>query len=71
MYDEVQSGCGLTGKMWAYQNYDVKPDIVSFGKKMQVCGIMVGDKVDQVENNVFKEHSRINSCLGWWPCRYG
>ncbi len=64
MYDEVQSGCGLTGKMWAYQNYDVKPDIVSFGKKMQVCGIMVGDKVDQVENNVFKEHSRINSTWG-------
>ena len=64
IFDEVQSGLGVTGKMWAYQNYDVKPDIVAFGKKMQVCGIMVSKKIDSVENNVFVESSRLNSTWG-------
>ena len=39
MYDEVQTGFGLTGKFWAFEHY-VKPDIVAFGKKAQVCGMM-------------------------------
>src|SRR6266850_1424688 len=33
IYDEVQSGVGLTGKMWAYQHFAVEPDIFCFGKK--------------------------------------
>ena len=35
--DEVQTGIAMTGKMWAHQHY-VIPDIISFGKKTQVCG---------------------------------
>lgn len=64
IYDEVQSGVGLTGKMWAHEHYDVKPDIISFGKKMQVCGILSGERVHEVSNNVFVEKSRINSTWG-------
>jgi L-lysine 6-transaminase len=64
IFDEVQSGMGVSGKMWAYQHYGVEPDIVAFGKKAQVCGIMVGKKIDEVENNVFVESSRINSTWG-------
>ncbi|RZK81023.1 MAG: L-lysine 6-transaminase [Pedobacter sp.] len=66
IYDEVQTGVGLTGKFWCHQNYSnlARPDIVAFGKKMQVCGILVGNKVDQVEGNVFKVSSRINSTWG-------
>ncbi len=64
MMDEVQSGMGVTGKWWAHQHYDVKPDIISFGKKSQVCGIMVGSKIDDVKGNVFHESSRINSTWG-------
>jgi L-lysine 6-transaminase len=64
MFDEVQTGIGLTGKMWAYQHFDVEPDIVAFGKKTQICGIMVGSKVDEVQDNVFKVPSRINSTWG-------
>jgi L-lysine 6-transaminase len=66
IYDEVQTGVGLTGKFWAHQNFSEKarPDIVAFGKKMQVCGILVGNKVDQIEKNVFKVSSRINSTWG-------
>lgn len=62
--DEVQSGCGLTGKMWAFEHYGIQPDIVAFGKKMQVCGIFVSPRVDEVEDNVFHEASRINSTWG-------
>ena len=32
-FDEVQTGIGITGKMWAFQNYSVVPDVISFGKK--------------------------------------
>ena len=62
--DEVQSGVGLTGKMWAYQHFGFEPDIVAFGKKMQVCGIMVSDRVDEAKDNVFRVPSRINSTWG-------
>jgi L-lysine 6-transaminase len=62
--DEVQTGIGMTGKMWAYQHFGFEPDIVAYGKKTQVCGIMVSDRVDEVKDNVFKVSSRINSTWG-------
>ncbi len=64
IYDEVQTGLGLSGKTWAYQNYGIVPDIISFGKKMQVCGILATERFDLVENHVFKEKSRLNSTWG-------
>ena len=62
--DEVQTGIGITGKWWAHQHNSVKPDIMSFGKKTQVCGLLAGKRVEEVENNVFSESSRINSTFG-------
>ena len=66
IYDEVQTGVGVTGKMWAHQlfNSSTRPDIIGFGKKMQICGIFAGERVDEVENNVFQESSRLNSTWG-------
>lgn len=64
IFDEVQTGVGMTGKIWAYQHLSIKPDILCFGKKMQVCGILCNDRVDEVEDNVFKKSSRINSTWG-------
>ena len=66
IYDEVQTGVGLSGKFWCHEHYgeNARPDILAFGKKMQVCGILAGKKVDEVENNVFHVSSRINSTWG-------
>jgi L-lysine 6-transaminase len=64
IFDEVQTGVGLTGKMWAHQLFDVQPDVMAFGKKMQVCGIMCGTRIDDVKDNVFHKPSRINSTWG-------
>ncbi|MBN2184275.1 MAG: L-lysine 6-transaminase [Candidatus Krumholzibacteriota bacterium] len=63
IFDEVQTGAGMTGKMWAHQNYDVKPDIICFGKKTQVCGIAASNRLNEVDS-VFKVSSRINSTWG-------
>ena len=78
IYDEVQTGIGITGEMWAHQYFKpqnsvdktikhcikMEPDIISFGKKTQVCGIFSGKRLDEVDNHVFKESSRINSTFG-------
>jgi len=66
IYDEVQTGVGLTGKFWCHQHFgeNARPDILAFGKKMQVCGILAGTKVDEIEGNVFNVSSRINSTWG-------
>ncbi len=63
--DEVQTGIAMTGKMWAYEHYSIIPDVISFGKKTQVCGILANrEKFDRVDHHVFKESSRINSTFG-------
>ncbi|WP_423146288.1 L-lysine 6-transaminase [Rubrolithibacter danxiaensis] len=66
IYDEVQTGVGISGKFWCHEHFGDKaqPDMITFGKKMQVCGILVGNKVDEIETNVFSVPSRINSTWG-------
>ena len=63
-FDEVQTGMGITGRMWAHQHDDVRPDLLAFGKKTQVCGMMAGTKLDEEPENVFRVSSRLNSTWG-------
>ncbi len=62
--DEVQTGIGMTGKFWCYEHFGFEPDAIVFGKKSQVCGILVSSRVDEVKNNCFAASSRINSTWG-------
>jgi L-lysine 6-transaminase len=62
--DEVQAGVGLTGRMWAHQHFGLEPDLMAFGKKMQVCGMMAGPRIEQEPDNVFAVSSRLNSTWG-------
>ena len=63
IHDEVQTGFGATGRFWAHEHY-VRPDLLAFGKKSQVCGILAGPRLDEVPENVFRVSSRINSTWG-------
>ena len=64
LIDEVQTGFGLTGRMWGFEAMDVVPDMFSFGKKTQVCGFASNDRVLDEPENVFTVSSRINSTWG-------
>jgi len=64
IFDEVQVGMGVTGKNWCCQHFGVLPDLLCFGKKAQVCGVMAGGKLDEVPENVFRKSGRINSTWG-------
>jgi len=64
IFDEVQCGMGVTGKTWCLQHFDVLPDLMAFGKKAQVCGIMAGPRLDEVKENAIRLPSRLNSTWG-------
>ncbi|OGQ05934.1 MAG: L-lysine 6-transaminase [Deltaproteobacteria bacterium RIFCSPLOWO2_01_44_7] len=65
IFDEVQTGLGLSGEWWCWENFGVKPDIMTFGKKVQVGGIAVTDRIDKEGiDHCFKISSRINSTFG-------
>jgi len=64
IFDEVQTGLGLTGTMWAWQGLGVEPDLFCFGKKVQACGFAANRRIDEVPDNVFRVPSRINSTWG-------
>jgi L-lysine 6-transaminase len=62
--DEVQTGVGATGAPWCYQRLGLAPDVVAFGKKVQVGGVMAGGRLDEVPDNVFHLPGRISSTWG-------
>ena len=64
IFDEVQCGMGATGRNWCCEHFDVVPDLLAFGKKAQVCGVMAGPRIDEVKDNAFRLPSRLNSTWG-------
>jgi acetylornithine/N-succinyldiaminopimelate aminotransferase len=41
MFDEVQTGMGRTGRLWAHQHWDVEPDVMTLAKAL-ASGIPIG-----------------------------
>jgi L-lysine 6-transaminase len=64
IFDEVQCGMGITGRNWCCEHFGVLPDLLVFGKKAQVCGVMAGPRLDEVKDNCFRLPSRISSTWG-------
>jgi L-lysine 6-transaminase len=64
IFDEVQTGMGMTGTPWAWQQLGVVPDLVAFAKKAQVGGFMAGPRLLEEPKNVFSVPSRISSTWG-------
>ena len=55
IWDEIQTGFGTTGKMWYYEHLNIIPDILVFGKKSQVCGIVMDDKYIEILNSPYQK----------------
>src|SRR5882672_2036595 len=64
IFDEVQTGLCTTGRTWCCQHFNVQPDLLAFGKKVQVCGVMAGPRLDEVKDNAFRLPSGLNSTWG-------
>jgi L-lysine 6-transaminase len=64
IFDEVQCGMGITGKNWCSMHSGMLPDLLVFGKKAQVCGVMAGPRLDEIADNCFRLPGRISSTWG-------
>lgn len=66
--DEVQSGVGHTGKWWAFEHYDVKPDIMSIAKALQVGATAFHKKFEPADKGVISSTwgggARIDMAIG-------
>ncbi|MED0952433.1 aminotransferase class III-fold pyridoxal phosphate-dependent enzyme [Bacillus mobilis] len=70
--DEVQSGMGRTGRLFAYQNFNITPDIIQIGKGagggIPLGGIIVGEKLCDVftpgDHGTTFAHSSMGTALG-------
>ena len=60
IFDEVQAGMGRAGTLWAFEQYDVIPDILTLGKALG-AGLPIGALISSKEN---MEQFTINPILG-------
>src|SRR5438876_767351 len=54
IFDEVQCGMGATGRNWCCENFGVLPDLLAFGKRARVCGVLAGPRLGEVKDNAFR-----------------
>ena len=64
IFDEVQTGIGVTGRWWGYEHFGVEPDLISASKKLQLGAVFASKRLDEVPENVFVKAGRISSTWG-------
>ena len=62
--DEVQTGIGLTGRMWAHEHFGLSRTCSAFGKKTQVCGCLAGPRVDEEPRERLQASARASTRPG-------
>jgi len=53
--DEIQTGFGVTGAMWYSEQIDLNPDVLIFGKKSQICGVIVKEKYSECIKSPYRK----------------
>lgn len=53
--DEIQTGFAVTGDYWYSKKIDLEPDILVFGKKSQICGLMANDKYSEAIKSQYRK----------------
>ena len=48
IFDEIQTGFYVTSEIWYSDFLEIIPDIIVFGKKLQVCGILINKKCSKI-----------------------
>ena len=65
IFDEIQTGMGITGSWWAFQQLGGRAGHICIcQERCKQCGIAVNRRVEEVARNTFVESSRINSTWG-------
>ncbi len=53
--DEIQTGFGVTGNFWYSKKIGLDPDIIVFGKKSQICGLMANEKYSEAIKSKYRK----------------
>ncbi len=61
IFDEIQTGFYTSKKIWYFQDCEIVPDILIFGKKSQVSGIAINKKFAKIANNTSMIDATYNS----------
>lgn len=59
--DEIQTFALCGNGLWLSELYSVDADIICLGKKLQIAGFVITDKINEIQDNVFQAKSRISS----------
>ncbi len=63
--DEVQTGLGRTGKFWAIDHWNVKPDMICMAKALSGGFVPVGGGRDDPKNHGYRLQPHGSGCRAW------
>jgi L-lysine 6-transaminase len=67
VFDEMGTGIAATGRFWCHEHFEVRPDLLVFGARLGLGGVLGSRRLDQVEDGAFTERGRLGSSRGVSP----